>query len=367
MDIFKKACLIAIFLTVLSSLSFAQTVIDTIVISNASYIAINPETNLIYVTGNDNSGFKNFISVIDGDTNKIIETINIEGTILAISINTSSNRIYVSNIKVLATLKPFDDVSFISVIDGDTNEIIDTVGLSKVQPTSILANQITNKIYAAGTKGFITKEMVLNVIDGETNEIVDSLNLSKGFISSAAINQKTNRIYVEEILEDRSGNKTVNIGVLDGETNDLIDIIEFGEVTTGEMVVNEVTDKIYLSEIKNFVSVNINDLKSVINVIDGTANEVIDVIKLDSVVIQRVTVNSVTNRIYAGTLKLDKLGFSSEFVEIIDGENNNIVGKVDVGNNELPDTYPLDIAVNPVTNRVYTSIFGGLVRVIQDK
>ncbi len=369
MHIFKKVCLIAIFLIVSSSLAFAQTVIDTIAVSHAEAIAINPETNRIYVTGTNNSGFKNFISVIDGDTNEIIDTIDIKGIIFNVAINTTTNLIYVSHVSIFSTLKPFDDVRFISVIDANTNTIIKKIGLSKVKSTSVVVNQITNKIYATGTKGFITKKMAIEVIDGDINEIVDSLNLSKGFISSSAINQETNRIYVEEILEDPEDNRKTVIGVIDGDTNNMIEAIEFGDRSTGGIVVNEETNQIYIAETKNFLSEDINDLMSVVHVIDGATNEVIDVIELDSIFIQSVGINKETNRLYAGTLKLDEAGFGSETVEIVDGESNEVVASVDVGDGDLFNGAgaPFDIAVNPVTNRIYVSIIGGLVKVIQDK
>ncbi len=368
MDIFKKAGFIVIFLVVSSSLSFAQTVIDTIKISNASDIAINPETNRIYVAGNDSLRFKSFVSVIDGDTNEIIETIDIDGrSSLDISINTLSNTIYVSNTHILSTLRPFDSVNFITIIDGDTNDIIDIIGLSKIDPRGIILNQKTNKIYIPGAKELNVKKMVIYVIDGETNEVIQTIDLQEGNIGYAAINQETNRIYVEEFLHDRSGDRKVNIAVIDGETDTLIDTIELGDITIGRLAVNEVTNKIYLAEIKNFLSENINDLMSVINVIDGATNEVIDVIELDSTVIQPVDVNPESNKIYAGTLKIDQIGFASEFVEIVDGENNDIIGDVDVGDRALPDSWPFDIAVNLATNRIYTSIIGGLVQVAQDE
>ena len=362
--ILKKVCFIVIFIVVSSGLSFAQTLIKSVEVSNAGSIAVNPETNRIYVAGSNRSGSKSFISVIDGDTNEVIDVINIEGiSFLRVAVNISSDLIYASNVNILSTLRPFDSVSFVTVIDGNTNEIIDTIGLSRIKPTSLIVNQITNKVYVTGVKGLVTKKMVIDVVDGGLNEFEDSLNLSKGFIFDAAINQETNRLYATEITEDRSGERKINVRVIDGETNSMIDVIEFGNITNGGLAIDENTNKIYLAETINFTSNDINDLMTVVNVIDGETNEVTDVIELDSTFISSVTVNSETNKIYTGTMKIGDDGFARETIEIIDGQT---IVSIDVSDGELPASAPIDVAVNPVTNRIYTSILGGLVQVVQE-
>ena len=81
-------------------------------------IAVNPVTDLIYVTNTAS----NSVSVIDGKTNRIIDTILIGNRNLAddfeftshVAVNPKTNKVYVSNI----------DADTITVIDGKTDRIL---------------------------------------------------------------------------------------------------------------------------------------------------------------------------------------------------------------------------------------------------
>ena len=83
---------------------------------NQSSIAVNPNTNKVYVTLLD----KPILSVIDGYTNKIIENITV-GKIPSsvVAVNPTTNMIYVANHEKMAI-----------VINGYTNNIVTTIHLS---------------------------------------------------------------------------------------------------------------------------------------------------------------------------------------------------------------------------------------------
>jgi YVTN family beta-propeller protein len=89
-------------------------------------IAVNPVTDLIYVTNTAS----NSVSVIDGKTNKIIDTIMIGNRNLAddfeftshVAVNSKTNRVYVSNI----------DADTVTVIYGKTDKIL-PLGIATLQ------------------------------------------------------------------------------------------------------------------------------------------------------------------------------------------------------------------------------------------
>jgi YVTN family beta-propeller protein len=74
-----------------------NTVIGTInvggTVPNPRAVAVNPSTNIVYVTNQDD----NTVSVIDGKTNTVIGTINVGARPLGVSVNPSTNIAYVAN------------------------------------------------------------------------------------------------------------------------------------------------------------------------------------------------------------------------------------------------------------------------------
>lgn len=80
-----------------------------------SDIAVNPETNTIYVS----NSLSNSITVIDGNKDKIIKTIDVGSTPTGISINPETNRVFVVNTGSYS----------ISVIDGSLNSKIGEVNV----------------------------------------------------------------------------------------------------------------------------------------------------------------------------------------------------------------------------------------------
>jgi YVTN family beta-propeller protein len=97
-------------------------------------IAINPNTNLIYVTERHRGS--NIVSVIDGKTNNVAKTIDVTRTTIfksissptdtEIAVNPNSNLIYVINdIVDVESL-----YGSLSVIDGKTNNVAESIDLS---------------------------------------------------------------------------------------------------------------------------------------------------------------------------------------------------------------------------------------------
>ena len=75
-------------------------------------IAVNPSSNWIYVA-NINSGT---VSVMDGITNKVTDTITVGKAPYGVAVNPVTNKVYVTNIQS----------NSISVIDGKTNKVTGT-------------------------------------------------------------------------------------------------------------------------------------------------------------------------------------------------------------------------------------------------
>lgn len=337
-------------------------------------VGVNHETNRIYTV---NVGSAN-ISVIDGETDKLIDTISIgDGDIVPIDIgvNSVTNRIYVFDVRNVS----------VSVIGGETNKVMATirVGTHETGPFGFVpgqgavgVNPVTNRIYIVDLQN-----ASLSVIDGESNKVIDTIRIQESNAGAdISINPLTNRIYV---------NNGIRIIVISGETNTIIDNIVFSDTTTfGNIAVNSTLNRIYAirfdsasssvpvvsvingetNEVVEDISSEINDVsgqnvftprgeikinpvtnlvyvggfvggKAAIIVIDGETNKVIDNVKLDEESLA-IGVNPATNRIYSGRERV---------VDVIDGDINEIINNITIG------ASPEGIGVNPMTNRIYVS------------
>ncbi len=143
----------------------------------------------IYVV---NSGDET-VTVIDGSTNKVIDTITLGGASgpPGIAVNSNTNCIYVP--------LPFDEK--VEVIDGASNGIVETITFEdNISSSGINVNPTTNRIYIPGSGGV--------VFDGETHEIVNKLDLDQSTaIFGFGVNRKTNFVYA--IISDSQEIKQV--------------------------------------------------------------------------------------------------------------------------------------------------------------
>ena len=110
--------ILSISITFIINLVNAKEVVTTINLGPKSgngqdpvAVTVNPTTNRVYVINNKSDN----VSVIDGNTNQITNTITVGDSPSKVGINPITNRIYVAN------------SDNISIINGETNQVIDTI------------------------------------------------------------------------------------------------------------------------------------------------------------------------------------------------------------------------------------------------
>ena len=337
----------------------SDTTITTVNINNTPRdVAVNPNTNLIYVTSS------NCISVIDGSTNTITATLGPYPSYTQyVAVNSNTNRIYITS------------YCAIFVIDGTTNNLITTVEIPVI-PNDIAVNPNTNKIYATSTGN-------VSVIDGATNTIMRTIDFPGGAIS-VTVNPNTNYIYL-------ANNYSNDIFVIDGSADSLFATVKlniaFGTYSPCDLAVNSCTNLIYVTS---------SNLCSYVFVLDGTNNTIFTLVNITHPAWSLsgpsiyVAVNPISNRIYttngngnsiaiidgsnnsvmstmiSGAYSVDvavnpntnyiyATGVYCDYISVIDGKNDEMVTQVKIGKNELP--LPWGIAVNPNTNRIYVGKF----------
>lgn len=313
-----------------SCVSFAELVIvDTIKTKGLiSDLALNPIINHIYTANNDGT-----VSVIDGSSNSVVDTIYVGGERHShyIAVNPNTNRIYVVNFT--------SDV--VSVINGLTNEIEDTVVVGN-KPYKMAANPTTNLIYVThiGVMDWVS------IIDGSNNTVTDSVHISWG-VYGVVVDPSVNRIYVGAIG---------GIYVIDGSNNTVIATIDPLIVASPHgMAINPQSHRIYV----------ISDLtvppppdgvqrsrRGRISIIDGLNNSLVDTIDME-MGLDIVGANSSTNHFYV----VDQEGGIFTFDEV----RNTVIDTTD-----MPIARYIYMLVNPNTNRIYLST-GLLIYVLQEK
>ncbi|MGD0905323.1 MAG: YncE family protein, partial [Terracidiphilus sp.] len=141
-------------------------------------ITFNSTTNLFYTA----NGAGNTVSVFDGVTNQLKDTINVGSDPTGIAVNPVTNTIYVTN--------SFD--ASLSIINGATDAVTNTLTTVGDDPYAVVVNPVTNKVYVAD---WVTgDDQNLYVVDGVTNQVTSSLTVGDD-VSALAINTKTNTIY----------------------------------------------------------------------------------------------------------------------------------------------------------------------------
>ncbi len=195
-------------------------------------IVVNPVMNFIYVS----SGFDvTFFFAIDGSSNRIADTASFEGMSGDIALNVETNRIYVAQ----------TTVNLAGVVDGSTNNIIATIG--KTDPFTkrtpkIGINTSTNHVYVSDPES-----SKLYVINGFTNEIVNVL-MEDAVPSGIAVNSKSNLVYVLDktssivtVIEDNNKAsmtplKNLRADFIAGNTNDRAPLTtQFKDLSTGDI------------------------------------------------------------------------------------------------------------------------------------
>lgn len=136
-----------------------NAILTHIVLGTSQYIedvaiAINDRTNRIYVTYSGS----NALSVIDGATNIVEATVSLAGEPKDIAVNPDTNRIYITS------------GNEVVVVDGATHSIVDTIsGLGVIDDLTV--NPRTNRIYVNG----ISKVQIVDGATSEVEATVTGL------------------------------------------------------------------------------------------------------------------------------------------------------------------------------------------------
>jgi len=290
-------------------------------------IAVDDFRNLVYVL-NDNGAY---LVIIDGSKQVIKKCINLGESGYGygnIVVDSLEGRIYVIKDHTLI------------LIDSISESIIGKIQLTHgfQVPQLIDFNSITNRLYLSCF--FNSSTRGISVIDTKNMSEITTIPLGitpwkiDRSPQDITINIKTNQIYLP-IWEDST------VSVIDGNTNTIVATVPVGG-EPDRVVVNSITNRIYImchgsAQIRN----------STLFVLDGNTNKVIKELPIISTnpfsdESYEITIDETLGRLY--------LIAGGKIVQIIEESSFSVLGLVAYG---FGDPAPGDIAINPVSGRLY--------------
>ena len=295
---------------------FAETITgDIIVEANPIGVAINSNTNRIYVTNNQSDT----VSVIDSSISKITATVQIGKEPYGIDLNSKTNKIYAVHIDTL------------SVINGGSNTVEKTINIGG-DGAGVAVNPDTNLIYTTSEP-----TNILSVIDGNTDTLINQIFIPDGAVQ-IAVNPNTNHIFVTGTSD--------KLSVIDGSTNQVIKTYTVSGSEIVDVAVNPETNKVFIAINRKNKSRK-NSRNSFIAVIN-------DSLALDDKINVRfsvpgfptaIAVNPASNKVYITTIN-STLG-DIPVLYVADAETLRIIDFLVLNN------LPIDIVSDPVNSKTY--------------
>jgi YVTN family beta-propeller protein len=183
-------------------------------------IAVDPNTNLIYVANHGN------IIMINGVNDEIVNNIKLTGIVKSITVNPLDNIVYISTFLNNSIL----------VIDAKTNKLLTEIPTGSVRTWDMSIDSKTNRLFLSAEGG-----SRIFVIDGSSNALVKTIvagNFSAYEVDKIAVNPNQNRIYM---THSNSG----TVSVIDGSRG-WISQIQVGKGPSA-IAVNPDTNIVYVA------------------------------------------------------------------------------------------------------------------------
>jgi YVTN family beta-propeller protein len=291
-------------------------------------VAVNPSTNIIYVTNE----YSNTLSVINADNDKVEHTISVGNTPYDVDVDPVTDKIYVANL----------GSNSISIIDGSTNSILGNIE-NVTTPVGLDVDSDRSWIYVTNIEN-----NTVSKIDAVTNKIVKNITVGKNPYSvDISKGRNEYKIYVTN-----TGSNTTS--VINGDSFELLKNITVGKFPVG-LAANALTNTVYVA----------NRESNIVSVINGSSDTVVKNITVGKNP-DGIDINFKTNMVYVTNT-------GSNTVSVINGSSNTVTRTITVNNDISPELESQErslpptvwfpnvasfIDVNQGTNMVYVTNTG---------
>ncbi|MFL6409799.1 MAG: hypothetical protein ACJ71K_00965 [Nitrososphaeraceae archaeon] len=325
-SLLASALIIALVFSLLSAsfplvgIAKADSLTSTISVGNGPMgITYDPKNGNMYVA----NFLSNTVSVIDGNTNNVISTIPLgsNASPADIAFDSENGKVYVTNY----------NAGTVSIIDGNTNQVIATIPGLGQGVFAIAYDSENGKVYvtniSAGT---------VSIIDGNTNQVIATIPVG-GSPTAIAFNPNNENIYVADGVN--------RVDVINPVTNIIIASVIVGNEPSG-IAFDSHNGNMYVT---NFMS-------GTVSVVDTRTNTVTATISMPSGSSPSgVVFDSSNSEIYVTNFFQTGTGAGgvggAGVVSVIDDDTNTIVDSL------LVDSAPEDIAFDSASGQIYTTDF----------
>lgn len=252
------------------------------------------------------------LTVIDGETDSIIDEYPFITS--GLCYDDYNNRLYCVSPTQMEMV----------VVDGQTNQILDTIITGDYLGGTTVWNPVSNKLYVTVHNVTVPNEIgSVLVIDGTTHRFIKNIPIGREPYY-LTVNTLRNKVYCAS-YEQGNG----KITVIDGDRDTILTVINVGSYPC-KMEYNYINDKIFCANYENGVAV-----------IDGAADTVITYVRLPfSPSYNRIIWHPGVNKVYCGS--------ADGRVAVIDGVTNQLL-KIVPG----PRLLDLQYANNLTNNKIY--------------
>jgi YVTN family beta-propeller protein len=179
-----------------------------------SGIAVNPNTNRIYVAGGLYFGSYGFgeIWVFDASTNKVVIGAVVGNDPAGIAVNSQTNRVYVAN-------KGSDSVS---VLNASTNAVVATIAVGS-RPEGVAVDESANRVYVTNSG-----DGTISVLDGAVNAEIDMDGNAENGVTRIAVGRSPRSVAVGSDSVYVANYESRSVSVIDRVTGSVRTIADVG-------------------------------------------------------------------------------------------------------------------------------------------
>ena len=239
-------------------------------------IAYNSENGYVYVA----NFYSNSISVVDGFTNDLVMSIPLDSNTFPAGVIADSDNgdVYVTNFYSPSTTGTNLSTGTVSVINGSTNEVANTIQVG-ISPLGIASNPENGNLYVTN---FYSGS--ISVINGSTNSVVDTIDGIQ-YPYQIAYNQANGNMYV-------TSPPTSSVAIIDSSNNDVIGNIPVSLSPLG-IANNPTTGDLYVTNYNSDPNSN-----GSVTAIDDATNGVMTTVPSGGSGVTGITINPENGNLY---------------------------------------------------------------------
>jgi len=272
-----------------------------------------PPVAFAYIT----SASSNTVSVINTQTNQVVNTIAVGVAPEAIAVSPDGSRVYVANVQS----------NNVTVIDASTRTVIATIPVGS-EPASAIVSPDGSKLY-------VSNDINVSVINTASNTLITNIPIGE-YPNALAISPDGSRLYLTNAYGNSNNNDKSDFYVINTATNAIVAIIAVGVASNG-VVVSPDGKLVYVA----------NTYTDDISVIDATTNTVVSAIPVGTGPLG-LCISADGSRLYVTDSGDQESGvLPAGKVSVINTATRAVIATVPV------DDYPIGISLTPDGSELY--------------